>query len=282
MLVKWALNIYAHLLWADDLILFSDTFKGLQIQLDGLKQFCSNNHMIVNEIKTKIMVFGNPKRSKIHFNSVDIDEVTDYKYLGNIISSTRLPNQDPLKKTYKFLSDQARKAIFSMSHKIKSIGELPIEIMFNLFDVLIKPILIYGSDVWGLRSELWGTIDKVFLQYSRCMLHVKATTNNIIAVGECGRFPPRTYCQISALCYLNRLHNMESNQLAKKIFCDLVERDQQGFNTWATDASKLVNDLRLDVTNDKNSFSMNCKRAVQNKFKTTWITHLQNTELYHV
>ena len=273
-------EIIAHLLWADDLILFSDTFKGLQIQLDGLKQFCSNNHMIVNEIKTKIMVFGNPKRSKIHFNSVDIDEVTDYKYLGNIISSTRLPNQDPLKKTYKFLSDQARKAIFSMSHKIKSIGELPIEIMFNLFDVLIKPILIYGSDVWGLRSELWGTIDKVFLQYSRCMLHVKATTNNIITVGECGRFPPSTYCQISALCYLNRLHNMESNQLAKKIFCDLVELDQQGFNTWATDASKLVNDLRLDVTNDKNSFFMNCKRAIQNKFKTTWITHLQNTELY--
>ena len=92
-------EIIAYLLWADDLILFSNTFKGLQIQLDGLKQFCSNNHMIVNEIKTKNMVFGNPKRSKIHFNSVDIDEVTDYKYLGNIISSTRLPYQDPLKKT---------------------------------------------------------------------------------------------------------------------------------------------------------------------------------------
>ena len=73
---------------------------------------------------------------------------------------------------------------------------------------------------------------------------------------------------------------MESNQLAKKIFCDLVELDQQGFNTWATDASKLVNDLRLDITNAKNSFSMNCKRAIQYKFKTTWITHLQNTELY--
>ena len=35
---------------------------------------------------------------------MDIDEVTHYKYLGNIISSTRLPNQDPLKNTHKFLS----------------------------------------------------------------------------------------------------------------------------------------------------------------------------------
>ena len=152
--------------------------------------------------------------------------------------------------------------------------------MFNLFDVLIKPILIYGSDVWGLRSDLLDTIDNVFLQYSRCMLHVKATTNNIITAGECGRFPPSTYCQISALCYLNRLHTMESNKLAKKVFCDLVELDQQGFNTWATDALKLVNDLRLDPTNDKNELSVNCKRAIQNKFITTWNTHLQSTMLY--
>ena len=87
--------------------------------------------MIVNEVKTKNMVFGNHKWSNIYVNSMDINEVTDYKYQGNIISSTRLPNQDPLQKTYKFLSDQARKAIFSMSHKTKSIGELPVDVMFN-------------------------------------------------------------------------------------------------------------------------------------------------------
>ena len=46
-------EIIAYLLCADDLILFSDTFKGLQIQLDGLKQVCSNNDTIVKKIKTK-------------------------------------------------------------------------------------------------------------------------------------------------------------------------------------------------------------------------------------
>ena len=33
-------NIIAHLLWADDLVLLSDTAAGLQTQLDGLLQFC--------------------------------------------------------------------------------------------------------------------------------------------------------------------------------------------------------------------------------------------------
>ena len=145
--------------------------------------------MIVNDMKTKVMVFGNPKRSKIFFNQKCIEEVKNYKYLGNIISSTRLPNQDPLKSTYKFLSDQAMKAVFNMRRKVKSIGELPRNIMLNLFDALIKPILIYGSDVWGINSKLWGEADKIFLRYIRCILLVKATTNNIMTTGDCGRFP---------------------------------------------------------------------------------------------
>ena len=49
---------------------------------------------------------------------------------------------------------------------------------------------------------------------------------------------------------------MESNKLAKKGFCDLVEFDQQGFKTWAMDSFKLVYDMRLDPANGKNVFSV--------------------------
>ena len=272
-------EIIAHLLWADDLILFSDTFHGLQMQLNGLKQFCSNNHMIVNEIKTKVMIFGNPKKSKLLFNSAEIDEVIDYKYLGNIISSIRLPRQDPLKKTCTFLCDQARKASFSMTSKIKTIGKLPVHVMLNLFDVLVKPILIYGSDVWGIKSKLWDSSDKVFLQYARYLLHVKATTSNVITTGECGSLPPSMNCQIAALCYLNRLHHMDDNKLAKQVYCGLVELNHQGFNTWATDALRLANDLGLDISMEKNVFSTNCKQAIEHNFTSVWLENLQNTQL---
>ena len=53
-------EIIAHLLWADDLILFSDTQHGKQKQMEGLHTFCVNNHMIVNETKTKRMCFWKP------------------------------------------------------------------------------------------------------------------------------------------------------------------------------------------------------------------------------
>ena len=41
-------TIIGHLLWADDLIFFSDTITGLQKQYDGVMEFCSHNRMIVN------------------------------------------------------------------------------------------------------------------------------------------------------------------------------------------------------------------------------------------
>ena len=68
-------------------------------------------------------------------------------------------------RNYTFLCDQARKALFSMTCRIKTIEHLHLEIMFNLVDTLIKPILTYSSDVQGSRSTLRGIINKVFLQF---------------------------------------------------------------------------------------------------------------------
>ena len=51
-----------HLRWADDLVIMSDTPKGLQHRLNGLYVLCSHYQMIDNEMKTKIMVYGNSDR----------------------------------------------------------------------------------------------------------------------------------------------------------------------------------------------------------------------------
>ena len=102
------------------------------------------------------------------------------------------------------------------------------------------------------------------------MLYLEATTENMTTMGECDRIPPRIYCRKSVLCYLNQLHDLESNTLAKKVFCDLVEIGKQGFNIWPTVALKLVYGRRLDVTNGKNAITVIYKRTIQNKFITTW------------
>ena len=68
--------VIAHLLWADDLILFSDSGKGLQTQLDGLFKFCSDNMMLVNEMKTNVMGYGSTSRNiTVKFNDKILDRV---------------------------------------------------------------------------------------------------------------------------------------------------------------------------------------------------------------
>ena len=49
-------------------------------------------------------------------------------------------------KTIKKLVDQARKAMFSVLQKARKLY-LPVEMQLNLFDTMVAPILLYGSEV---------------------------------------------------------------------------------------------------------------------------------------
>ena len=79
-----SIEIIAHTLWGDDLILFSDTPTGLQKQLNGLLKFCSNNKTIVNALKTKLMCFGTGENLNVFFNGKPIEQVNQYKCPGVI------------------------------------------------------------------------------------------------------------------------------------------------------------------------------------------------------
>ena len=157
--------------------------------------------MVVNEIETRVMCFVKPLNPDLHFNGKLIKQVDFNKYLGNIIRSVHRCNQDIFAENYQYLSDQVSKAIFSLYRKTNAIRSLPPTVMFYMLDVLIRPIFTYGSDVWGFNKTVANTLDKVFLNYNRCILQVKATTCNAIVYGECGKFPPSVYCHGNVLGY---------------------------------------------------------------------------------
>ena len=48
----------AYLLYADDLVLMSESPTGLQNSIHGLEKFCMQWHMVVNLTKTKVLVFN--------------------------------------------------------------------------------------------------------------------------------------------------------------------------------------------------------------------------------
>lgn len=182
--------IISHLLWADDLVLISSSATGLQKIIDGLEMFCADNKAVVNKLKTKCMVIGKHENICVKFNDARIEQVTKYKYLGNIISAIETNNNNIFHENISYLDGNARRAIFGIRNRIRDIGQLSPLVMLHLFETLVKPIITYGSEIWGILPKAMTLADKLFLQYTRNILNIKTSTSNIITYGECGKIPP--------------------------------------------------------------------------------------------
>ena len=267
--------IVAHMLWADDLILVSNTSSGLQKQLNGLHKFCSRNMMVVNELKTKVMVFGKKDSKAIVFNGMVIQNAEVYKYLGNIISPTTTCSGDILKENSRFLCDKARKAIFGIFKRLRKIGALPPKLMLYIFDTLIKPILLYGSDVWGVSPSANSDIDKVFLWFLKCILKVKSSTSNDITLGEVGAIPPSVQSHINVLTFYRRVAGMPENTIVKQVFMALYNLHNQGFRTWVSKVKDIAEKYNFDIDEPTVVIS-DVKYKLNNFFVEHWWSRIQN------
>ena len=109
--IKIESKFLMYLLWADDMILMSETANGLQRQINRLSDYCLKNQLIVNTLKTKVVVFGTINKDvNFTFNSSSIDIEDDYKYLGVLFSRCIKVTSNPFKNNMSFLTDKANKA----------------------------------------------------------------------------------------------------------------------------------------------------------------------------
>ena len=67
----------------------------------------------------------------------------------------------------KNIADQANIAVFSLLRKIRILN-LPLEMQFDLFNKVIKPILLYGCEILGFGNI--DTIERVQLKFNKHIL----------------------------------------------------------------------------------------------------------------
>ena len=139
-------------------------------KIDGIFKFVRENQIGVNKIKTKRMGFGDAKPFEVYFNGCQIDHVVKYKYLRNIVKSTRRVKEDAFGENYKYLCYQAHNALFWCVQKLKKWKNPP----GIMFDAIMIPILVYGSGARGTNKAAHLAVDKVFVHYARYILCVKS------------------------------------------------------------------------------------------------------------
>lgn len=188
------------LMYADDVLVMSENAQGLQKALTELNKYCKKWGLIVNTKKTKIMVFNSRRCHNIFTLGNEIIPDTDRVcYLGFLLTPSGKFNS-----MYKFVYDKACRALYSVRSVFKNIPDLSVGTQLKMFDCMIKPIMLYGSEVWGafvhkclkgadsidyMLRDVTTLLEKLHSKICKSILQVNKYTNNYAVRCEMGRMP---------------------------------------------------------------------------------------------
>ena len=124
----------------------------LQEALNKVSDYCDQWKLRINVSKTKIIRFTKRKSPRnpanvynFQIKEENVEVVDDYVYLG-----TTVTYNGKYKKAIDKQVTQAKRALFGLKLK-KENFDLPFDIVLDLFDKMILPIL-YGCEIWGYED----------------------------------------------------------------------------------------------------------------------------------
>ncbi len=231
-----------YLLWADDLVLFSHTPQGLQDHLNKLYQYCSKWQLIVNNLKTKVLIFSRkrtPHNATFSIGGSQIEIATKYKYLGTLYSTVKQVDE-----TVAYITNNCSRALYKIKNHCKKLGQLPPHTALELFDSLIAPLIDYGSEIW-YRDSIVKKLETLHLRYLKRVLKVRQQTPTLAIYGELGRYPLNIRLQCNVLKYLHRAYSFPSDSVHGRIVKMLCRLKDQGKANWLTKAESVYSHFEV-------------------------------------
>ena len=174
------LKLYT-LLYADDTIIMAESAAELQEALNGLHEYCKLWSLTVNISKTKIVIFSKGKvrkYPKFYLDQNEIEVSEEYVYLGVTFTYNGTFTRAVEKQI-----NQARKAMFVVLERSKML-KLPFDIVCELYEKCVIPVLLYGSEIWG-----WANLREIEIfhrNFLRMVLKTFKFTPNCMLYGESG------------------------------------------------------------------------------------------------
>jgi hypothetical protein len=208
----------------------------------------------LNTDKTKILIFRSNKKLKqpeFNFNGHELRSVDQIKYLGITWDYT-----GNFGNAIKELKVRGMRAYFKIMSSLKSHNISSGKVAIKLFDSMVKPILLYGCQIWGqnftkcLQKDDFGQFDKLSfedVQNKMCkfVLHVGKQTSNLTSRAELGRYPLFISAAVLTIKFLVKLIQ-SPDKLAYSAYIE--ERDSNKGNNWMTFCEAILK--RCNVTAD--------------------------------
>ena len=100
------------------------------------------------------------------------------------------------------MAEEANKALFALLKKSKALGP-PFDIQLDLFDKTVKPILLYGAELWGYGN--CDSLKRIHLKFLKYLFNLKGFTPSYMIYGELGIMPILVEIQNRFLSYWTKL-----------------------------------------------------------------------------
>jgi hypothetical protein len=137
-----------NLRFADDINLMAETTTGLQQITDQVSQQGERLGLVINSGKTKVMAIDKEEPDiKITVNGNDLEQVKEFVYLGGTITHDGRCEADIKRRiglTY---------SVFNKLANIWNCRKLALEIRVKVFETMVVPVLMYGSECWTMRKQ---------------------------------------------------------------------------------------------------------------------------------
>ena len=150
--------------YADDIVLIAPTPRGLQFLIDKINECLTDHKMTINLSKTVVMIFKRGSQNVANnlsfvLNGLKLDRVTEYKYLGSILSSDMSETLDMEKCMNAF-----NKSFGFLFRKFQSVNP---SIFYSLFISFCASF--YGSELWVDRDKARCTFRKLSVCYHNAL-----------------------------------------------------------------------------------------------------------------
>ena len=180
---------------------------------------------------------------------------------------------------------QASKAMFSVLNK-GNVLNLPIDILLELFDQMVVPVLVYGCEIWG--HEDCKSLENVHLKFCKYILGVKKATPSSMVYGELGRFPIDIVIKCRMVLYWVNILNSDERKLNRKMYNVLFRlyQDNMYKSPWLSYIHRTLDECGLGFVWQQQAdiylfnrewIKLTLKRVLQDMFIQEWNVQVTNS-----
>jgi hypothetical protein len=126
-----------------------------------------------------------------YMNGEKIEQVDNFTYV--VINFMYTGN---MTHAVKALYDQALRAYHNLMLLFDKV-KFDVKTKLLLFDTMVVPILLYGSEIWGVYN--YKEVDKLHIIFCKHVLGVKQQSPNYAVLGGLGRLPLSVTCKERSL-----------------------------------------------------------------------------------